>query len=234
MERTRNYIDKTSNIERERREKLEKLLEEILHESEPKEELLDARVQQLWERVDNTLSRQEERRQEQRRRKLRRRVSWAVAAAAVVLLAFVGLQQMLHRDALPGMNIDHAKQLLLSHQGDTGDQILLITGEDSINVEGDFAEIEHRGGEQIASTKSWLKKKRGRGTVELLRLIVPKEASFVRSDGSTPSEPGWLFYPAVFKGEAGDLWTTKFMAILRSGKSFQCIPKGWRIVLGWT
>lgn len=197
---------------REKEEKkLEKLLEEILHESESKEELLDARVQQLWDRVDGTLSRQEERRQEQRRRKLRRWVPWTAAAAAVVLLAFVGLLQMLHRDALPGMNIDHAKQLLLSHQGDTGDQILLITGEDSINVEGDFAEIEHRGGEQISINQELVeKKKEDAEQVELLRLIVPKgKRSFVKlSDGSTlwVNSGSRLVYPAVFKGEKREIY----------------------------
>ncbi len=215
---------------REKEEKkLEELLEEILRESESKEELLDARVQQLWKRVDGTLSRQEERRQEQRRRKLRRWVSWTAAAAAVVVLAFVGLQQILQREALPGMDVDHAKQLLLSHQGDTGDQILLITGEDSINVEGDFAEIEHRGGEPININQEMVEKKKGgtgkEGTgkgatdataaeqaeqIELLRLIVPKgKRSFVKlSDGSTlwVNSGSRLVYPAEFTGRKREIY----------------------------
>ena len=98
-----------------------KLLVEMLHRDE---EEIDERSARLWKRVNSTVA----------RRKRIRIAAWTSTAAAVLLVAFLGLYQLLLRESSVGANDREAWGLLLSSMEET-DKIMLITGKDSINVE---------------------------------------------------------------------------------------------------
>lgn len=176
-----------------------KTLVEVLYDSSPQDEQVERSVQQLWERVNDTVN----------RRRPRRWIKYTAAAAAVILLAFVALQQIVHRGNQNDMH--QAKELLLSHQGEIGDQIMLISGGDSINVAGDFAEIEHSGREQISINHQLVEKNKDeQQQVKLVRLIVPKgKRSFLKlSDGSTlwVNSGSQVVYPATFEGDKREIF----------------------------
>ncbi|QRX64215.1 DUF4974 domain-containing protein [Dysgonomonadaceae bacterium zrk40] len=176
-----------------------KLLVKLFEEEPGEEEEVDLRVQQLWVRVNDSVH----------RRRSRRWITLTAASAAVILLAFISLRQILQRSNYNEMR--HAKEMLLSYQGDIGDQIMLIDGEDSINVEGDFAEIEHNEEERISINHKWVDKKSApQEKVAMLRLIVPKgKRSFLKlSDGSTlwVNSGSQVVYPVAFNEDKREIF----------------------------
>lgn len=172
-----------------------KLLVEMLHRDE---EEIDERSARLWKRVNSTVA----------RRKRIRIAAWTSTAAAVLLVAFLGLYQLLLRESSVGANDREAWGLLLSSMEET-DKIMLITGKDSINVEGDFAEIDVAD-DQISVNRETVEKGDEGEEVELLRLIVPGgKRSFVRlPDGSSlwVNSGSRLVYPAKFTGPKREIY----------------------------